>query len=245
MIFMTDKKSVLAIVPARGGSKSIPRKNIKPFCGKPLMAWKIEAAKESGTFDRIIVTTDDEEIAAVGRNSGADVPFLRPTELAEDTTPTLPVLQHAVQWLREHERYEPAAVVLLEPTTPGVRAFHIREALDLFWESGADSVISVLEVPTAYRPPWQFTRSADGRLGLWTGEPIKRGIRRRQDLPLTYHRNSGLYVFRPELLFAEEPSLYGDDVRGYVMGREYSHDLDSPDDWVPAEEALREVLAGR
>lgn len=234
---------VLGIIPARGGSKSIPRKNIKPFLGKPLLAWKIQAAQSSGVFDRIILSTDDEEIAAIGRSFGAETPFLRPPELAQDSTPTLPVLQHAVAYLRDAEGYRPDVVVLLEPTTPGTQPFQIREIVERFIETRADSVISVVEVPSAYRPPWQFTMAEDGRLRLFTGEPINGIIRRRQDLPLTYHRNSALYVFRPGLLFTAAPSLYGGDVRGYVMDSRYSFDLDRPEDWAPAEEVMRSIVA--
>jgi len=236
---MFEGKNILGIVPARGGSKSIPRKNIKPFCGKPLLTWKIQAARSSGVFDRIVLSTDDEEIAAIGKNVGAEVPFMRPRELAQDTIPTLPVLQHAISWLKEKEDYWPDVVVLLEPTTPAVRPFHIREALELFIRSRADSVISMVEVPTAYRVPWQFNMAHDGRLTLVTGEPIKRVIPRRQDLPPTYHRNSVIYVFGPELLFADEPSLYGDDVYGYIMDSCYSMDLDLAEDWARAEEKMR------
>src|SRR3989344_1919877 len=115
---MKVKKDILGIILARGGSKSIPRKNIKPFCGKPLIVWSIEAGLKSHMLDRLILSTDDEEIAQVGRDAGAEVPFMRPAELAQDTTPSMPVLQHAVAWLKEHEGYMPDYVLLLEPTSP-------------------------------------------------------------------------------------------------------------------------------
>src|SRR3989338_7151887 len=130
---------ILGIIPARGGSKSVPRKNIKELGGKPLIGWTIDAAKASGVLDRIILTTDDNEIAGVGKQSGVEVPFMRPKELAEDKTPTLPVLQHAVEWLKEHERYYPDAVMLLQPTAPFRQAEHIEDAVTLFEQSGADS----------------------------------------------------------------------------------------------------------
>ena len=109
---------ILGIIPARGGSKSVPRKNIKDLGGKPLIAWTIEAAKASGVFDRLILTTDDEEIAEVGKKWGAEVAFMRPAELAQDTTPTLPVLQHAVKWLEDNDGSKPDAGMILQPTTP-------------------------------------------------------------------------------------------------------------------------------
>mgnify|MGYP001612833529 CR=1 FL=1 len=235
-------RTILGIIPARGGSKSIPRKNIKSFCGKPLIAWKIEAAIQSGVFDRIIVSTDDAEIAEVARRHGAEVPFMRPAELAEDTTPTLFVVQHALTWLRDKENYQSDVVVLLEPTTPAVQPFHIREMIEILAKTGADSVVSVIDVPTAYNPHWQFVMAEDTRLSLFTGASIRQIIQRRQDLPKTYHRNSALYVFKPGLIFANEPSFYGEDVRGYVMGRAYSSDIDTPEDWGEAEENMRILL---
>lgn len=235
-------RKILGVIPARGGSKSIPRKNIKPFCGKPLIAWKIEAARASGVFERIVVSTDDKEIAEIARQYGAEVPFTRPAEFAEDATPTLSVLQHALTWLRDKENYQPDAVVLLEPTTPAVQPFHIREMIEILVKTGADSVVSVVEVPTAYNPHWQFTMAEDARLSLFAGTSIKKIIRRRQDLPKTYHRNSALYVFKPGLIFADEPSFYGEDVRGYVMDREYSSDIDTLEDWAEAEENMYTLL---
>ena len=242
---MTDHPIVLGIIPARGGSKSIPQKNIKTFLGKPLIAWKIETAKKSGILDRLIVSTDSPEIREVAKQYGAEVPFMRPAELAEDTTPTLPVLQHAVRYLEEQEGYRPDVVVLLEPTTPGVRSRHLREAKALFSKTKADSVISVVEVPSAYNPHWQFNMDEDGRLTLFTGVPVRQVIRRRQDLPKTYHRNSAIYMFRPELLFQPEPSLYGGNVVGYLMEKKFSMDLDQPEDWESAEVAMQKILEER
>lgn len=236
------QKKILGIIPARGGSKSIPRKNIKPFAGKPLIGWAIETLKKSGVVDRVIVSTDDEEIASVAREYGAEVPFVRPADLAEDTTPTLPVLQHAVQWLKDNENYWPDFVLLLEPTSPSKRPFHIKGAVKLLFDSGADSVVSVSEVPGVLNPHWQFKMAEDGRVGLFTGEQTKHIIRRRQDLPKTYYRNSAIYIFKPEVLFAPEPSLYGEDVRGYVTDTKYAFDIDVPEDWEYAENKFKKIL---
>jgi N-acylneuraminate cytidylyltransferase len=240
---MVKRLKILGIIPARGGSKSIPRKNIKPFLGKPLIGWSIEALQKSGVCDRIVVSTDDKEIAETAKKFGAEVPFIRPAELARDATPTLPVLQHAIKWLKDNENYEPDAVVLTQATSPGVRAFHFKEGLELFFSSGAHSVVSVVETPANYNPHWQFSlASADGRLELFTGAPVKNVIRRRQELPKTYVRNSAFYIFKPSLLFEAEPSFYGEDVRGYVMDNVYNIDIDSPDDWADAEKKLKAVL---
>jgi CMP-N,N'-diacetyllegionaminic acid synthase len=238
---MTDKK-ILGIIPARGGSKSIPRKNIKPFCGKPLIAWSIQTLKESGVLDRIIVSTDDKEIADISAHFGAEIPFIRPTELAEDTTPTLPVLQHAVSWLKENEKYNPEYVLLLEPPSVSKRPFHVRGVVDLLLKTGADSVISLAEVPGVFSPYWQLNIKDEGRVDLFTGGTMKNMIRRRQDLPKSYYRNSAIYAFKTECLFAPEPSLYGEDARGYVTDAKYALDIDTPEDWVVAEALFKKIL---
>ncbi len=237
-----QKKEILGIVTARGGSKSIPRKNVKSFLGKPLLAWTADAGIKSGVFSRFILTTDDKEIAASGKKVGLEVPFMRPAELAEDNTPSLAVLQHAVQWLKDNEGYYPDYVVLLEPTSPGRMPFHIKEAIDLLVETQADSVVSVAQVPGHYSPHWQFHVNDKGNLKVFTGEEIRNIIRRRQELPKTYYRNGAIYAFRPDLLFKKEPSLYGDRVSAYVMDAKYSFDIDTMEEWIAGESLLKKVL---
>ncbi len=233
---------ILGIIPARGGSKSVPRKNIKDLGGKPLIAWTIEAAKASGVFDRLILTTDDAEIAEVGKRYGAEVPFMRPPELAEDTTPTLPVLQHALTWLKERESYQPDAAMLLQPTTPFRSAEHIRGAVELFEKTGADSVVSVVEIPGNYNPHWAFKVDNDFHATLYLGGAIKTRIKRRQDLPKAYAPNGMIYLFRPKFLFDPvDPNFYGDDVRAYEVEEKASINIDSPEDWVLAELAAERL----
>lgn len=228
---------ILGIIPARGGSKSIPRKNIKDLGGKPLIAWTIDAAKEARVLDRLILTTDDEEIAGVGKRHGVEAPFLRPKELGEDHTPTMPVLQHAARWLRENENYRPDAVMLLQPTAPFRQARHIKEAAELFEKSEADSLVSVVEIPGHLSPYWAVVTNDEGWAHLFDGKPVRRRIPRRQEFPRTaYAHNGAIYLFKTELLFhPEEPNLYGDKVKLYPMERKYSANLDSPDDWAEAE----------
>ncbi len=232
---------ILGIIPARGGSKSIPRKNIKELGGKPLVVWTIEAAKEAQVLDRLVLTTDDEEIAGVGKRHGVEAPFLRPKELAEDYSPTLPVLQHAVSWLRENENYRPDAVMLLQPTAPFRQPRHIKEAAELFEKSGADSMVSVVEIPGHLSPYWAVVANDEGWAHLFSGDQIKKRITRRQDFPRTaYAHNGAIYLFKAELLFhPEEPNLYGDKVKLYPMAKEYSINLDSPDDWAEAESRIQ------
>ena len=234
----------LGIIPARGGSKSIPRKNIKDLGGKPLIAYTIEAAKRSGVIDRIILTTDDPEIAEVGKGLGVEVPFMRPRELAEDSTSTLPVLQHAVEWLKNHEHYEPDAVILLQPTAPLRQDFHIREAIEMFEKSGADSLVGVVEIPGHHSPYWAVVEREDGWAELFGGDPIRKRIPRRQSFPRkTFSHNGAIYLFKTHLLFhPDEPSLYGEHVKLYPMEEKYSVNIDGPEDWETAERALHALF---
>lgn len=232
------KKKTLGIITARGGSKGIPRKNIKLLGGKPLIAHTIETALESGIFDRVILSTDDAEIAEIGKQYGAEVPFMRPEELAQDKTPTLPVLIHALEWLKTNEGYEPEAVAILQPTSPLRRPEHLKEAHELFVRSGADSVVSMKEVPGHYNLHWQFRVGEDGRIAIFTGESFADIVKRRQDLPKTHTRNGAIYLFKSNLLFQDPPSFYGDDVRAYVMDERSSVNIDEPADFDRAEEYI-------
>lgn len=233
---------LLGIIPARGGSKSIPRKNIKELLGKPLLAYTIEAAKNSGVFDRIILSTDDEEIAGVGKKYGVEAPFLRPREIAEDKTPMLPVLQHAVSWLKEKEGYWPDAVMLLQPTAPLRQAFHIKEAMELFEKAGVDSVVSVVEIPGHFSPYWAVVEDEAGWGKLFIGKPIRERIGRRQDFPQkTYSHSGAIYLFKTNLLFLPVPSLYGEKVKLYPMEEKYCVNIDDPEDWELAELRVKKL----
>lgn len=224
---------------ARGGSKGLPGKNLRALAGKPLIAYTIDAARESGAFDRVILSTDDPEIAAAGRALGCDVPFMRPADLAGDATPHLPVVQHAVRWLDEHERYRPDAVMILQPTSPLRQPRHIREAVALLDASGADSVVGVCAVPDHYHPMRTVSIDPSGMATLLvTGEPLRRRINRRQDMPPAWTMNGAVYLLRTALLFAAEPGLYGDRVAAYVMPGASSISIDSLEDWSAAERAL-------
>ncbi|MEZ5365633.1 MAG: acylneuraminate cytidylyltransferase family protein [Bryobacterales bacterium] len=221
---------VLGLVPARGGSKGIPGKNIKPLAGKPLLAYTAETALQSRLLDRIVLSTDSEEIAAVGRRYGLDVPFLRPAELAADASPTLPVVRHALEWYAARgERFD--ALCLLQPTTPFRKTADIDGCVRLLAESDADAVVSVTQVPDEFNPHWVYFRGADGSIGVSTGEAAP--IPRRQELPPSFHRDGSLYVTRTRVLL-EQNSLYGDRVLGYVTAGG-GVNLDTPEDWARAE----------
>jgi len=231
--------NILGIITARGGSKGILGKNIKELAGKPLIAYTIEAAKESGVFDRVIVSTDDEKIAHVARQYGCEVPFMRPAELAGDTTPHAPVLAHAVTWLRDNENYKPDFVMILQPTAPLRTARHIQEAAGLIMANGADSVVSVSEVPSHHHPRWQHTIDAHNRMAIFTGEPFAEIVRRKQDLSKTYTRNGAIYLFKTNLLFdSSKPNFYGTHVAAYIMKPEESVNIDTMEDWQEAESIL-------
>jgi len=229
-------REILGIIPARGGSKGIPRKNIVPLAGRPLISYSIRAARESGRMSRVVVSTDDIEIADVARREGAEVPYLRPVELAGDATPTLPVIQDMLRFLQEEPGFRPWAVVLLQPTSPLRTARHIDEAVALLEETGSDSVVSVIEVPHSFNPV-SLMRIVDGRLvPFLEGEGTR--VLRRQDIPLAYARNGpAVLVTRYETLM-EKNDLYGSDCRPYPMDRECSIDIDSEFDLAFAEAVL-------
>ncbi|MBI2453955.1 MAG: acylneuraminate cytidylyltransferase family protein [Parcubacteria group bacterium] len=235
--------NLLGVITARGGSKGIPRKNIKDLCGQPLIAYTIKAAQESGIFDRIILSTDDAEIAEVAKKYGVEVPFIRPAELAQDGTPHLPVMQHAVSWLKENENYQPDLVAILQPTAPLRQARHLKEALELLIKNKADSVISVTEIPGHYSPYWAVVADENGLGKLFIGDQIRNRIPRRQNFPKkTYANNGVLYIFKTGLLSdMERPSFYGERVAIYPMAEKYSVNIDSPKDWLLAERAMGEL----
>ena len=234
---------LLAIVPARGGSQGIPRKNIKPFLGKPLVAWTIEAALASKVCTRVIVSTEDQAIARISHACGAEVPFLRPQELAQDTTPTAPVVRHVIEWLRDHEGWIPQAVMVLEPTSPGRRAFHIREAAALLQQEGVDSVASISALPHHYVPPKVLAIQRDGTIAGLDGTHPRQMIHRRQDLPTYYTFNGLIFACKTAWVLRDPATLWGEHVLGYVVDPRYALDLDSPEEWVSAEARLPQMVS--
>ena len=227
--------TVLGIIPARGNSKSIPRKNLVPVAGRPLIAYTIDVAQNSGCLARSVVSTEDPEIGEVARSLGCGV-VERPAELAADDTPTLPVVKHAVEWLSLHEEYSPDVVVVLQPTAPLREATDIVECVRILADSGADSVVSVAEVPRHFHPTWQ-TVVDDGRLVQFDCTPLKTVATQRQVLAPTYYRNGAVYALWLRTL-QESNSLYGDVVAAYVMPAERSINIDSPADLILAEKLL-------
>jgi len=225
---------VLGLIPARGGSKGVPRKNIRLLNGKPLLAYTAESALKAETLSRIILSTDDSEIAEIGRTCGVDVPFMRPVELALDTTPSVSVVRHALLKLAEQaEHFD--AVCLLQPTNPLRRTEDIDNSVKLLIHSKADCVVSVLPVPHEYNPKWVFWKDGQGKMSLSTGddEPVSR----RQDLPPAFHRDGSVYVTRRETIL-NNGNLYGRCVLGYEIEPEFSANIDTEDDWQKIEKRI-------
>ena len=218
--------NVLGLIPARGGSSGIPRKNITMLAGRPLLTYTCEAALGSRRLTRVVLSTDDEEIAQVGRKAGVDVPFRRPADLAQADTPSLLAAQHAVRWLREHEQWDPEVVVLLQPTSPLRQAHHIDEALERMREVDADSVVSVVPVPHRFTP-YGILQVRDGwARDFWEG-PVAFDRFRRQDAPVLYARNGPAVLGTRTSVLMESQAFYGERVLPYVMDEEDSVDIDT------------------
>ena len=235
---MSKHLSILGIIPARGGSKGIPKKNLRPFCGVPLIARAVHQALGARRLTRSIVSTDNEEIAQCARAAGGDVPFLRPASLAEDTTPTVDAVLHAIEHLAARgERYD--AVCLLQATYPLRTSTMIDAGIEAFESSGADTVISVLEVPHHFNPHWVFEEEPGGNLKIATGEP--RLITRRQDLPRAYHRDGALYISKVSTV-QNSRSLVGGSLFPYHNRADCYVNLDTPDDWVRGEALAKDLM---
>ena len=225
----------VAIIPARGGSKRIPGKNVKDFCGRPMIAHSIAAAQESGLFDRIIVSTDSEAIASVAQSHGAETPFMRPPELADDFTPTAPVVAHALNWLAAdgtRARY----ACCLYATAPFVQASYLRAGLTTLIERKVSSVFSVTSFPF---PIFRALKiEADGHLAMFWPE---HELTRSNDLPEAYH-DAGQFYWLEVASFLATGRMYGQDAQPVILPRHLVQDIDTPEDWQRAEymyQALR------
>jgi CMP-N,N'-diacetyllegionaminic acid synthase len=226
---------VLGIITARGGSKGIPRKNVKLLAGQPLLRYTARAALSAKLLTRVVLSTEDSEIADVGRRCGVEVPFLRPPELARDETPTLPVLQDVVRRLEERsERYD--AVLTLQPTNPLRRAQDIDGAIELLERTGADSVISFVDVGGKHPALMHFI-DAEGRV---TNLPYAEQFEghRRQDLPKVYLREGSIYLTRRDVLM-DQHSFKGRDCRAWVIQVDRACNIDTPLDWFIAEQLVK------
>ena len=224
MVFRIETLTLLALIPARGGSKGIPRKNIRQFCNKPLLQWSIDAALSAKCVDRVVVSTDDLEIADVAKTCGAEVPFLRPGELATDEAPGIATVFHALEQM-PHVR----DVLLLQPTSPLRNTADIEGIVDLRNSTGRESAVSV--TPASKHPAWMYGLTDNQHLEPLLPLDVAYS---RQQLPPAYLLNGALYLASRAFLLKERRFIVSDTV-GYVMPIERSVDIDTPLDWRWAE----------
>lgn len=225
---MTAKRYTVAIIPARGGSKRIPNKNVRPFAGQPMITYGIRAAQQSGLFDRIVVSTDSDEIANVAESAGAETPFRRPPELADDHTATAPVLVHALKWLEDSGT--PAIdACCIYATAPFVRAVDLQKGHQILTESNATTAFTVTSFAFPIFRGLKLT--PEGTLApIWPEHRMTRS----QDLPETYHDAGQFYWLNVERFLAE-PNLYSADSRPVMLPRHLVQDIDTLEDWATAE----------
>ena len=229
----TSDGRVLAIVPARGGSKGVPDKNLRTLAGRSLLDRTADVARRSGVIDRAILTTDSEAIAGAGRNAGLEVPFMRPSTLAQDDTPMLAVVRHAVDEI-SRRGWNADLIVLLQPTSPLRTPDHIRCAVEMLRASAADSVVTVVEIPRHLSP--DYVMRIDGDV-LKPFLPEGARISRRQDARPAYSRDGTVYAFRRSTL-DRFGNIYGENCRPLVIDPRDSLSIDSPADWDAAERIL-------
>ena len=218
---MINGKRILAIIPARGGSKGLPGKNIKELCGKPLIVWTIEQAKSCSYIDRTVVSTDNDNIAEVAKKYGAEVPFMRPPELASDTALTIDVIFHAINWLKKHEDFRSEYIMLLQPTSPLRAVVDIEGAIQILKEN-ARAVVSVCE--TSHHPWWSNILPEDGNMKDFLRPQIIN--KRRQDLPVFYQLNGAIYLADTAYL-RKHNGFLGPNTFAYKMPKNRSVDIDS------------------
>lgn len=236
---MSDRE-VLAVIPARGGSRSIPRKNVKLFAGHPLLAYSIAAGLQSKSVTRVIASTDDDEIAEVARSYGAEVPFMRPAELAQDHTTDLPVFQHALDWLRREEKYVPEIVVQLRPTSP-IRPLNcVDRAVEILLANAeADSVRGV--VPSGQNPYKMWIIQDSGSMTPLIGDgPPEAYNRPRQELPPTYWQTGHVDVIRAGTI-SDQGSMSGRVILPLALDSKYAIDIDTPEDWRRGERLVEQA----
>lgn len=223
--------STIAIIPARGGSKGLPRKNIRPLAGKPLIAHSIEVARNCNNIDRVIVTTDDKEIADISREYGAEVPFIRPEHLAGDEATTIDVLKHAIDFL-EKEPSKVSHIILLQPTSPLRSTDDVTKALEIYFQqNNQEAVISVCEAQTH---PYLLKKITNQCIVDFIEKPV---VTRRQDFPNVYELNGAIYICPKENI--ENGYIYKDKAIPFIMNRESSVDIDDEVDFLLAEAIMR------
>ena len=210
--------------------------------GKPLLVWTVEVAKKSGVFERIILMTDDEKIAEIGRQYGAEVPFMEPEEFAGDKVYVAEPLKYTLGRLKEEENFSPDFFVLLEPSCPGRTPEHIKEVVEIFSKSDADSILGVSELPARFNPAKALKIQENGRLTHISGLPFYQVPHQNQFVGKLYFINSAIYAFKTANLFTGDKNLWGKKTIPYVMDIKYAMDIDTPDDYVIAEVKFKKLL---
>lgn len=219
---------ILGLIPARGGSKGIPRKNIKVLQGKELIRYSIELALACPLLDQVMVSTEDQEIAKLSVAAGAGVPFLRPASLARDNSPTIDTLVHTLNYF-ENNNNSFDAICLLQPTVPFRDLADLNTAIQKFIDTKADSLITVREVPHVYNPHWIYEKNKNTEfLQLAMGE--EKIITRRQDLPKAYHRDGSVYMTKKEIILFQQ-SIYGEKIIHHIMENSPNINIDTMADW--------------
>jgi len=226
---VADKEIVLGIIPARGGSRRVPRKNIKFLGGKPLIGWTIEEAKKASSLTHVLVSTDDKEIATISKAFGAQVPFMRPEDISEDVDTGL-VLYHAVQWWEKYRKEQIEFVVCLQPTSPFRRAYDIDRCVEIAKATDADTVVSVCQV--TQHPAWCFEMNTSQRLTSFMNTPLHGDNLVWQKLPLLLYPNGAVYVTKYATVMRGR--IYGDKIYGYLMPKTRSIDLEEELDFFTA-----------
>lgn len=234
---------IVAIIPAKGDSKRVPRKNLRMMLDKPLIAWTIEAAKNSSEITRVIVSTSDKEIAEVAKKYGAEAPFLEPKEISAMGGNIEGAMLHTLEWLKKNEGYVPDTMVLLQTTNPLRRSSDLDAAIRQFKQSGADSTMTVCKALGNHNPAWMLVKDAERGARMFNGADIQTiSSTRSQDLPECFFRNDIAYIFRPSSLYQNPPNHYGDKVDLYVMDEIYDTDINTQEDWHITEDKLRRLL---
>lgn len=233
---------ILAIIPARGGSKGIQMKNIYPLVDKPLLAYTVEAVNKSQLISRCILSTENKKIADIGTKLGVEVPFLRPERLAKDDTPTIDVIQHIINKLAKEEKYFPDTVMILQPTSPLRTAHHIDEAIKLYNKMKADSLVSIIEVPHQYNP-YSIMQMENGYLKPFLKYPERDNLRQKK--PIYYARNgAAIYIVDRQVLM-EQNTLFGEKILPYKMDKYSSIDIDDMLDLKIAEYLLKNMTINK
>jgi len=232
---MYKNKTFLAIIPARGGSKGLPKKNIKELCGKPLIAWSIEVGLKSKYLDEVMVTTDSQEIADISNQYGANVPFLRPDELASDTATSFDAIKHTIDYYKNELNKEFDYIVLLEPTSPLREHSDIDKAIEILFDSSADVIVGICKTEDQ-NPAFLVTKDIENFIRGYENKDMK--VLRRQDIKDVYFFEGTIYISKTNILLSKK-TFYHENTIGYVVSKYKSLEIDDMDDFIMVEAIMK------